>query len=71
MMKSLQVEPTVNTYTATARAFAWNKKNDQLLEELAKAQSNGIKFGEVHIMDIVKTLASVEEYGPVSKVGQF
>ncbi|XP_045768937.1 leucine-rich PPR motif-containing protein, mitochondrial [Maniola jurtina] len=68
MMKSLQVKHSVNTYTATARAFAWNKKNNLLLEELEKAQKNGITFGEVHIMEIVKTLAAVGEYGPVPDV---
>ncbi|XP_039757887.1 leucine-rich PPR motif-containing protein, mitochondrial-like [Pararge aegeria] len=68
MMKSLQVNLTVKTYTAIARAFAWNKKNNLLLEELAKAQKNGIIFGEVHIMEIVKTLAAVEEYGSVQNV---
>ncbi|XP_052737382.1 leucine-rich PPR motif-containing protein, mitochondrial [Bicyclus anynana] len=68
MMKSLQVECTVNTYTAISRAFAWNKKINLLLEGLAKAQKNGIIFGEFHIMEMVKTLAAIGDYEPVPKV---
>lgn len=68
MMKSLNLELSVSTYTFTARAYAWNKQNDLLMDELKKAKDSGIKFGEVHIMEILKTLAFVNNYEPVPKV---
>ncbi|CAH0727544.1 unnamed protein product, partial [Brenthis ino] len=68
MMKSLNLELSVSTYTFTARAYAWNKQNDLLMDELKKANDSGIKFGEVHIMEILKTLAIVNNYEPVPKV---
>lgn len=68
MMKSLKLEHSINTYTATARALAFNKKNDLLLKEMEKARNAGIKLDEVHLMDIVKTLASVGNYEPIPHV---
>lgn len=68
MMNSLKINISVETYTATARIYAWNKNNAMLLEELKKAQNNGIKFEENHIMEIIKTLADVVNYEPVPKV---
>ncbi|XP_045459667.1 leucine-rich PPR motif-containing protein, mitochondrial-like [Melitaea cinxia] len=68
MMKSLKLEHSINTYTATARALAFNKKNDLLLKEMDKARNAGIKFDEVHLMDIVKTLASVGNYEPIPRI---
>ena len=70
-MKSLKLEPSANTYTYTARAYAWNKNNDLLIEELEKARNIGIQFGEIHIMEILKTLAVVSNYEPVAKVSSF
>ncbi|KAL4716909.1 hypothetical protein ACJJTC_012720 [Scirpophaga incertulas] len=71
MMKSLKLEETLETYTAIACAFAWNKKTDQVLEELAKAEGKGFQFQEVHIMEIVKTLADVHMYDIIPKVLKF
>ncbi|XP_032528915.2 leucine-rich PPR motif-containing protein, mitochondrial-like [Danaus plexippus] len=68
MMKSLQLDYSVNTYTAIARAYGWNKKNQQLIKEMNTAVKNGITFGEVHIMDIVKTLAFVGNHVSIPEV---
>lgn len=68
MMRSLNVDPSIDTYTATTRALAWNKKNDALLDEMEKAKKNGLQFTEAHIMEIVKTLAWVALYQPIPKV---
>lgn len=68
MMKSLKLEPSVDTYTATTRALAWNKKEDLMLNELEKARQKGFEFDETHIMEIVKTLAAVTLYQPIPKV---
>ncbi|CAK1540253.1 unnamed protein product [Leptosia nina] len=71
MMNSLKITKSVDTYVATARALAWNKKNTLLVEELTKAQNGGIIFEEQHIMEIIKTLAAVVNYEPVPKVLHF
>ncbi|XP_072940263.1 leucine-rich PPR motif-containing protein, mitochondrial-like isoform X2 [Epargyreus clarus] len=68
MMKTLKVPYSIDTYTASARAYAWHKKNDQLLEEMKKAVRNGLQFGERNVMEIVKTLAMIGEYKPIPKV---
>ncbi|XP_028159068.1 leucine-rich PPR motif-containing protein, mitochondrial-like isoform X1 [Ostrinia furnacalis] len=71
MMKSLKLEKSIDTYTAVARALAWNKRTPNLLEEMENARSRGLEFGETHIMEIVKTLASIGLYGSIPKVLQF
>ncbi|KAG6447060.1 hypothetical protein O3G_MSEX004728 [Manduca sexta] len=68
MMKSLKLEPSVDTYTAVARALAFNKKTDKVLEEMDKARRTGYQFEETHIMDIVKTLAVLGNYEPIPKI---
>ncbi|XP_045536900.1 leucine-rich PPR motif-containing protein, mitochondrial [Papilio machaon] len=71
MMKSLKLEPSVDTYTATIRAYAFNKKQDLVLKEMQKAQQNGLQFSEMHIMKIVKMLASVGLYEAIPKALKF
>nr|XP_026486597.1 leucine-rich PPR motif-containing protein, mitochondrial-like [Vanessa tameamea] len=68
MMKSLKLEYSINTFTAVTRAFAFNKNNELLIDEIEKARNIGIKFDEIHIMEIVKTLAAVSNYGPIPQV---
>ncbi|KAH9628360.1 hypothetical protein HF086_015890 [Spodoptera exigua] len=68
MMRSLNVSPSIDTYTATARALAWNKKSKAVIEEMDAAVKNGLQFTEAHIMEIVKTLAVVGLYQPIPKV---
>ena len=68
MMRSLNVEPSIDTYTATARALAWNKESGPMLEEMEKAQKRGFYFTESHVMEIVKTLAHVGLYPTISQV---
>lgn len=71
MMKSLKLEKSIDTYTAVARALAWNKRTSNLLEEMEKARSSGLQFGEVQIMEIVKSLAIVGLYGTIPQVIAF
>ncbi|KAL0850878.1 hypothetical protein ABMA28_006787 [Loxostege sticticalis] len=71
MMKSLKLEKSIDTYTAVARALAWNKRTSNLLEEMEKARSSGLQFGEVQIMEIVKSLAIVGLYGTIPQVLKF
>ncbi|CAH4031371.1 unnamed protein product [Pieris brassicae] len=71
MMSSLKINKSVDTYTAIARAYAWNKKHNMLLDEMKKAENNEIQFDEIHIMEIVKSLADVVNYEPVPKVLQY
>ncbi|KAJ8735797.1 hypothetical protein PYW07_007417 [Mythimna separata] len=71
MMRSLNVEPSIDTFTATARALAWNKKPDVMLEEMVKARKKGFQFQESHIMEIVKTLAHVGLYQDIAKTLTF
>ncbi|XP_022130285.2 leucine-rich PPR motif-containing protein, mitochondrial [Pieris rapae] len=71
MMSSLKINKSVETYTAIARAYAWNKKHNMLLDEMKKAKNNEIQFDEIHIMEIVKSLAEVVNYEPVPKVLQY
>ncbi|CAG4977600.1 unnamed protein product [Parnassius apollo] len=71
MMKSLKLEYSLDTYTATVRAYALNKKHEQLLKEMEKAQQNGFQFEETHIMEIVKTLASVGLYETIPEALKF
>ncbi|XP_026738894.1 leucine-rich PPR motif-containing protein, mitochondrial-like [Trichoplusia ni] len=68
MMKSLNVAPSIETYTATVRALAWNKKPKPLLEEMEKAKELGMQFTEAHVMEIVKTLAYAGQYQPIPTV---
>ncbi|KAM3967869.1 leucine-rich PPR motif-containing protein, mitochondrial [Aphomia sociella] len=68
MMKSLKLEHSVDTYTALARALAYNKQIKLLFEEMDKARRCGLQFGEVHIMEIVKTLAGMGSYDAVAQV---
>ncbi|XP_068626542.1 leucine-rich PPR motif-containing protein, mitochondrial isoform X2 [Battus philenor] len=68
MMKSLKLNLTINTYTATVRAYIFNKKDELVLKEMHKAQQSGLQFDETHIMNIVKTLASVSLYELIPKV---
>lgn len=67
-MKSLKLKPSIDTYIATAKAYAWNKKNNLLLDEMNKVQTNGLKPDETHVMEVVKTLAAVNNYEPVPQV---
>ncbi|CAK1602353.1 unnamed protein product [Parnassius mnemosyne] len=71
MMKSLKLEYSLDTYTATVRAYALNKKHEQVLKEMEKAVENGFQFEETHIMEIVKTLASVGLYETIPKALKF
>ncbi|KAJ8736098.1 hypothetical protein PYW08_006754 [Mythimna loreyi] len=71
MMRSLNVEPSIDTWTATARALAWNKIPDVMLTEMGKVQKKGFQFTESHIMEIVKTLALVGLYQNIPKVLSF
>ncbi|XP_038207718.1 leucine-rich PPR motif-containing protein, mitochondrial [Zerene cesonia] len=71
MMSSLKIPKTADTYTAIIKAYAWNKKNNLVIEQLSKAVEKGFVFNEFQIMDIVKTLAGVENYELVPKVLKF
>ncbi|XP_048489346.1 leucine-rich PPR motif-containing protein, mitochondrial [Plutella xylostella] len=71
MMKSLKIDQTIDTCTAIARAYAWNRKDKQMLEEMNKTTALGLSFDEKHIMEIVKTLAFLSHYDPIPKVLQF
>lgn len=68
MMKSLKLEESVDTYTAIARALAFNMIPESVLQEMEKAANMGIQFKEEHIMEIVKTLASMGDYLTIPKV---
>ncbi|KPJ16487.1 Leucine-rich PPR motif-containing protein, mitochondrial [Papilio machaon] len=46
-------------------------KQDLVLKEMQKAQQNGLQFSEIHIMKIVKMLASVGLYEAIPKVLKF
>ncbi|XP_049882196.1 leucine-rich PPR motif-containing protein, mitochondrial-like [Pectinophora gossypiella] len=71
MMQSLKIVKSADTYTAIARALAWNKQGDKVLEELSSAYKTGIRFGENHIMDIVKTLAECSLYAFIPQTLRF
>lgn len=62
MMKSLKIDHSIDTFTATIRAMAWNKQTDMILEEMRKPERCGLKWTEQHIMDIVKSLAFMSFY---------
>lgn len=62
MMKSLKIEYSIDTCTAIIRALAWNKQVDTILDEMRKAEKCGLQWTEQHIMEIVKTLASMSLY---------
>ncbi|CAG4954237.1 unnamed protein product [Colias eurytheme] len=68
MMSSLKIPKTVDTYTALIKAYAWNKKNNLVIEQFRNALDKGFVFEELHIMDVVKTLAAVGNYELVPKV---
>lgn len=68
MMRSLNVESSIDTFTATARALAWNKESGPMLEEMEKAQKRGLYFKESHVMEVVKTLAHVGLYQTIPQV---
>ncbi|CAB3256339.1 unnamed protein product [Arctia plantaginis] len=68
MMKSLKINPTVDTYTAISRALAFNKEMDAMIASMSQAIRLGFRFTEVHIMEIVKTLSAVACYAPIPQV---
>ncbi|XP_052757762.1 leucine-rich PPR motif-containing protein, mitochondrial-like [Galleria mellonella] len=68
MMKSLKLENSIETHTATMKALAYNKQIKLLFEEMDKAERSGLQFDEVHIMEIVKTLANVGSYQSIPRV---
>lgn len=70
-MKSLKIPLSADTYTAIARALAWNKKGELMMDKLKEANGIGIQFGEVHIMEIIKTMAAAALYAPIPQVSMF
>ncbi|XP_059051022.1 leucine-rich PPR motif-containing protein, mitochondrial-like [Achroia grisella] len=68
MMKSLKLENSLETCLAKVRALAYNKQFKLLYEEMDKTKTSGLQFSEIHIMEIVKTLAAVGSYEYVAKV---
>ncbi|XP_004930031.2 leucine-rich PPR motif-containing protein, mitochondrial isoform X1 [Bombyx mori] len=68
MMKSVKLKQSIETYTAVARALAWNKEDGPLLKEMDQTIKNGFQFEERHIMEIVKTLAVVGSYKTIPQV---